>query len=377
MTTTYLAAFSIAAACVAVWLWVQNEKLKLILKSERAAFEQSKKLQQEFAREFENISNRVVKGQREDFANEQRASLASLLNPFAGQLKDFREMVERANHMGKEDKGRLSHEIESLKNMGLALSKNADDLARALKGNSKIQGDWGEQQLKTILDMAGLAEGINYDMQANVKGEGGANLRPDCVVNLPNGRRVVIDAKVSLTNYIDYVRDEDAEAKKRHIDLHVKSVKAHISELAKKEYQKYVGDGVDFVFMFIPNEHAYIEALKSDGSIYDGAYKSNIAIVTPSSILPVLRTVRNLWNIEKQNQNASLISERAGRLYDKLAGFVENMKKIDRSITGARSAYDDAFGQLSDGRGSALSIAEDLKEMGAKTAKSIQQKILP
>ena len=155
------------------------------------------------------------------------------------------------------------------------------------------------------------------------------------------------------------------------MNLHISSIKKHIAELSNKEYQKYLSD-IDFVFMFIPNEQAYIEALKCDNKIYDTAYKANVAITTPSSILPILRTVKNLWNIENQNKNASLIAEKAGKLYDKLVGFVENMKKIDKNLINARSAYDDAFNQLSDGRGSALSIAEDMKEMGAKTTKQIK-----
>ena len=381
MTIVFIILISVFIS-LSIYLFLKNQKLsqrnfelKISLEQEvknnEAKISEMLKIKEEFSREFENISNRVIKMQKEDFDKEQRQSLTTLLNPFQTQIKDFREQIERTNLKNENDKGVLKRELEELKNMNTTLSKNADDLVNALKGNSKVQGDWGEHQLKTILDMSGLNEGIDYQMQFNTKGEVGQNLRPDCVINLPNGKKLIVDSKVSITNYIDFVKEENEEKKKQYLNLHISSIKKHIAELSNKEYQKYLSD-IDFVFMFIPNEQAYIEALKCDNKIYDTAYKANVAITTPSSILPILRTVKNLWNIENQNKNASLIAEKAGKLYDKLVGFVENMKKIDKNLINARSAYDDAFNQLSDGRGSALSIAEDMKEMGAKTTKQIK-----
>lgn len=381
MTIVFIILISVFIS-LSIYLFLKNQKLsqrnfelKISLEQEvknnEAKISEMLKIKEQFSREFENISNRVIKMQKEDFDREQRQSLTTLLNPFQNQIKDFREQIERTNLKNENDKGVLKRELEELKNMNTTLSKNADDLVNALKGNSKVQGDWGEHQLKTILDMSGLNEGIDYQMQFNTKGEVGQNLRPDCVINLPNGKKLIVDSKVSITNYIDFVKEENEEKKKQYLNLHISSIKKHIAELSNKEYQKYLSD-IDFVFMFIPNEQAYIEALKCDNKIYDTAYKANVAITTPSSILPILRTVKNLWNIENQNKNASLIAEKAGKLYDKLVGFVENMKKIDKNLINAKSAYDDAFNQLSDGRGSALSIAEDMKEMGAKTTKQIK-----
>lgn len=381
MTIVFIILISVFIS-LSIYLFLKNQKLsqrnfelKISLEQEvknnEAKISEMLKIKEQFSREFENISNRVIKMQKEDFDREQRQSLTTLLNPFQTQIKDFREQIERTNLKNENDKGVLKRELEELKNMNTTLSKNADDLVNALKGNSKVQGDWGEHQLKTILDMSGLNEGIDYQMQFNTKGEVGQNLRPDCVINLPNGKKLIVDSKVSITNYIDFVKAENEEKKKQYLNLHISSIKKHIAELSNKEYQKYLSD-IDFVFMFIPNEQAYIEALKCDNKIYDTAYKANVAITTPSSILPILRTVKNLWNIENQNKNASLIAEKAGKLYDKLVGFVENMKKIDKNLINAKSAYDDAFNQLSDGRGSALSIAEDMKEMGAKTTKQIK-----
>lgn len=381
MTIVFIILISVFIS-LSIYLFLKNQKLsqrnfelKISLEQEvknnEAKISEMLKIKEQFSREFENISNRVIKMQKEDFDREQRQSLTTLLNPFQTQIKDFREQIERTNLKNENDKGVLKRELEELKNMNTTLSKNADDLVNALKGNSKVQGDWGEHQLKTILDMSGLNEGIDYQMQFNTKGEVGQNLRPDCVINLPNGKKLIVDSKVSITNYIDFVKEENEEKKKQYLNLHISSIKKHIAELSNKEYQKYLSD-IDFVFMFIPNEQAYIEALKCDNKIYDTAYKANVAITTPSSILPILRTVKNLWNIENQNKNASLIAEKAGKLYDKLVGFVENMKKIDKNLINAKNAYDDAFNQLSDGRGSALSIAEDMKEMGAKTTKQIK-----
>ncbi len=365
-----------------VYLLLQNQKLsrrnyelKITLDKEMAFYKSKEadnmKIKDLFVKEFENISNKVIKMQKDDFDKEQRASLSTLLNPFQMQIRDFKELIEKTNIINANDKGALHRELEDLKRLNANLSKNADDLTNALKGNTKLQGDWGEHQLKTILSVAGFIDGIDYNMQFNDKNEEGRNIRPDCVIHLPNGKKLIVDSKVSITNYIDYVREEDEEKRKQYLKQHTESIKRHIQELSKKEYQKYLSD-IDFVFMFIPNEQAYIEALKYDNNIYDTAYKSNVAITTPSSILPILRTIRNLWNIEKQNQNSAIIAQQAGKLYDKLASFIENMKKIDKGISTAREAYDTAFKQLSDGRGSAISIAEDLKDKGAKTIKEIK-----
>ena len=382
MTIVFIS-LSVCFCMATVYLFLKNQnlvrdnfRLSISLEQERKSVEaktsEITKVKEEFSREFENISNRILKMQREDFDKEQRASLSILLNPFQTQIRDFKDLIEKTNLKNENDKGALSRELAELKNLNATLSKNADDLTNALKGNTKVQGDWGERMLKDILDMAGFIEGMDYQMQFNVKGENGENLRPDCVINLPNGKKLIVDSKVSISAYIDFIREENPDKKKEFLKNHITSIKKHIMELSKKEYQKEKGlSDFEFVFMFIPNEQAYIEALKCDSCIYDTAYKSNIAITTPSSILPILRTVKNLWNIEKQNQNASVIAEKAGKLYDKLVGFVENMKKIDKGLLNARNAYDEAFNQLSDGRGSAISIAEDMKAKGARTIKTI------
>lgn len=354
-------------------LSIENEKLKVMNEAQKETSQSNFVLMQKTLEEkFENISNKVLKTQKEDLQREQKENLANILNPFKMEIGDFKNLIQQTNKMNTEDKGFLKKELLDLRMLNSSLSKNADDLVNALKGNSKIQGDWGENQLKNILDMAGYLEGQDYQMQFNLKSEDGDNLRPDCIICLPDGKKLIVDSKVSISNYVDYMKSENPQERKHYLELHVSSIKKHINELATKEYQKLLKDNsLDFVFMFIPNEHAYIEALKFDSSIYDNAYKNNVAITTPSSILPILRTVKNLWNIEKQNENASKIAEKAGQLYDKLAGFVGNMESIDKSLVGARKAYDEAFKQLSTGRGSAIGLAEKMKELGAKTIKDI------
>ena len=354
-------------------LSLENEKLKVMNEAQKETSQSNFVMMQKTLEEkFENISNKVLKTQKEDLQREQKENLANILNPFKMEIGDFKNLIQQTNKMNTEDKGFLKKELSDLRLLNSSLSKNADDLVNALKGNSKIQGDWGENQLKNILDMAGYLEGQDYQMQFNLKSEDGDNLRPDCIICLPDGKKLIVDSKVSISNYVDYMKSENPQERKHYLELHVSSIKKHINELATKEYQKLLKDNsLDFVFMFIPNEHAYIEALKFDGSIYDNAYKNNVAITTPSSILPILRTVKNLWNIEKQNENASKIAEKAGQLYDKLAGFVGNMESIDKNLVGARKAYDEAFKQLSTGRGSAIGLAEKMKELGAKTIKDI------
>lgn len=354
-------------------LSLENEKLKVMNEAQKETSQSNFVMMQKTLEEkFENISNKVLKTQKEDLQREQKENLANILNPFKMEIGDFKNLIQQTNKMNTEDKGFLKKELSDLRLLNSSLSKNADDLVNALKENSKIQGDWGENQLKNILDMAGYLEGQDYQMQFNLKSDDGDNLRPDCIICLPDGKKLIVDSKVSISNYVDYMKSENPQERKHYLELHVSSIKKHINELATKEYQKLLKDNsLDFVFMFIPNEHAYIEALKFDSSIYDNAYKNNVAITTPSSILPILRTVKNLWNIEKQNENASKIAEKAGQLYDKLAGFVGNMESIDKSLVGARKAYDEAFKQLSTGRGSAIGLAEKMKELGAKTIKDI------
>ncbi len=322
--------------------------------------------------QFKDISGEIIKIQTEQFNAAQKKSLGDLLEPFKAQISDFRAKVENVHEDNIASKSRLDEQFKNLFNLNKALSKDAQDLSAALKGNKKIVGDWGELQLSRVLELSGLEEGIDFELQSNFKGEENNNLRPDAIVSLPQGRNVIIDAKVSLNDYVKYANAEDEESKDKYLKSHIKCLKNHIDELSSKEYQKLLkGVSLDYVIIFVPIESAYIDAVRKDNSLYEYAYKKNIAIATPSSILAILRTVESIWRIEKQSRNVQEIARVGGSLYDKIANFVLDMERLGASITAASKNYNEAMNKLKDGRGSALSLTKTLKTLGAKTTKEI------
>jgi len=322
--------------------------------------------------QFKDISGEIIKIQTEQFNAAQKKSLGDLLEPFKAQISDFRAKVENVHEDNIASKSRLDEQFKNLFNLNKALSKDAQDLSAALKGNKKIVGDWGELQLSRALELSGLEEGIDFELQSNFKGEENNNLRPDAIVSLPQGRNVIIDAKVSLNDYVKYANAEDEESKDKYLKSHIKCLKNHIDELSSKEYQKLLkGVSLDYVIIFVPIESAYIDAVRKDNSLYEYAYKKNIAIATPSSILAILRTVESIWRIEKQSRNVQEIARVGGSLYDKIANFVLDMERLGASITAASKNYNEAMNKLKDGRGSALSLTKTLKTLGAKTTKEI------
>lgn len=322
--------------------------------------------------QFKDISGEIIKIQTEQFNAAQKKSLSDLLEPFKAQISDFRAKVENVHEDNIASKSRLDEQFKNLFNLNKALSKDAQDLSAALKGNKKIVGDWGELQLSRVLELSGLEEGIDFELQSNFKGEENNNLRPDAIVSLPQGRNVIIDAKVSLNDYVKYANAEDEESKDKYLKSHIKCLKNHIDELSSKEYQKLLkGVSLDYVIIFVPIESAYIDAVRKDNSLYEYAYKKNIAIATPSSILAILRTVESIWRIEKQSRNVQEIARVGGSLYDKIANFVLDMERLGASITAASKNYNEAMNKLKDGRGSALSLTKTLKTLGAKTTKEI------
>ena len=357
-----------------------DEKLELLkenerLKSDMEAHEKYLKEQLEFLRQnkeeltlkFQNISNEVIKAQNASFNENQKTTMNFLLKPFADELAEFKKKMD-ASH---DDNIKFDEQIKNLFNLNQSLSKEAENLANALKGNKKIQGNWGEFQLERVLEISGLQEGINYFCQETIEGEDDKKLRPDVIVQLPDNRQVIIDSKVSLNDYVAYVNAENeterAEALKRHIDC----IRKHIKTLSSKEYQKFLKNkSLDYVMIFIPIEGAYVEAVRHDSDLYDFAFERNIAITTPSSLLPLLKTIESLWQLDKQNKNAAEIARIGGKLYDKLAGFVTDMQQIEKSFKATNKHYTDAMTKLQ-GQGGAVSLAEDLKSMGAKASKQI------
>ena len=346
-----------------------NENQKKYMEYKLADLEKSK---EEMAERFKNVSNEVIQTQQRRFNEEQKSVLNLMLEPFKQQIADFKTKVESAHEDSLKNKSSFDEQFKNLLDLNQALSKDAEDLSAALKGNKKIQGNWGEFQLERILEISGLQKGINYVTQETFRNDENQMLRPDVIIKLPNDRNVIVDSKVSLNDYVNYVNCDDEHMRQVYLQRHIQCVKKHIDELAGKDYQKLIKNNMlDYVVIFIPVESAYVEAVRADNSLYDYAYKKNIAITTPSSLLPILRTIENLWQIESQNRNVAEIANIGGSLYDKIVGFVEDMQHIDKSIESARKNYDLAMKKLSTGKGNALSLAGKLKEKGAKVTKNL------
>lgn len=346
-----------------------NENQKKYMEYKLADLEKSK---DEMSERFKNVSNEVIQTQHRRFNEEQKNILNLMLEPFKQQIADFKTKVESAHEESLKNKSSFDEQFKNLLDLNQTLSKDAEDLSAALKGNKKIQGNWGEFQLERILEISGLQKGINYVTQETFRNDDNQMLRPDVIIKLPNDRNVIVDSKVSLNDYVNYVNCDDEHMRQVYLQRHIQCVKKHIDELAGKDYQKLIKNNMlDYVVIFIPVESAYVEAVRADNSLYDYAYKKNIAITTPSSLLPILRTIENLWQIESQNRNVAEIANIGGSLYDKIVGFVEDMQHIDKSIETARKNYDLAMKKLSTGKGNALSLAGKLKEKGAKVTKNL------
>lgn len=358
-------------------LLAENAKIKSDIANQQQYMEEKlaflEKNKEELALKFRDISNEVIKAQNRQFGEEQKNAFTLMIKPFQEQIAEFKNKVENVHQDNLKNKSSFDEQFKTLLNLNQNLSKDAQDLSAALKGNKKIQGNWGEFQLERILEISGLIEDINYIKQETFRNEENRMLRPDVIIKLPNERSVIIDSKVSLNDYINYMNCEDEALRQVYLKKHIQCIRGHIDELAGKDYQKLIkNNALDYVVIFIPIESAYVEAVRSDDKLYDYAAKRNIALTTPSSLLPILRTIENLWQIEKQNKNVARIAELGGSLYDKLANFTEDMQRIDKSIDMARKNYDLALKKLSTGKGNALSLAAQLKQFGAKAGKTIE-----
>lgn len=347
---------------------IENQKKYL---EERVADLQKGK--EELALRFQSVSSEILKAQTSSFTEEQKKSLDAVLTPFKEQMADFKAKVEKAHEESIKNKSSFDTQLKNLMDLNKNLSKDAQGLTDALRGNKKLQGNWGEFQLERVLEISGLQKDINYTTQENFKDGEDKNRRPDVIIYMPDDRNIIVDSKVSLNDYMDYANcDGSLEEKEHLLSRHVDCIKRHINGLSSKEYQKLLKErSLDYVIIFIPIESAYIDAVKYDSSLYDFAYRHGVVIATPSSLLPILRTVENLWRLEKQNRNVQEIAAVGGLLFDKIANFSEDLKKIGSSLEASRKSYDAAVTKLTEGRGNALTLANRLKELGAKTVKEI------
>lgn len=349
-----------------------NENLRFV--------EQEKqRLAQESELRFKNLANEILAANSRTFKEQNETRLAEILTPLRENIEQFRKAVTDTYSEEARQRFSLEERIKELITLNQSIGKEAKDLTSALKGNSKVQGDWGEMILEGILEKSGLQEGREYTVQQTkdetgrtLQDESGKKLRPDIVVNYPNGRHIVIDSKVSLSAYVNYINSEDPDEQNRFAQQHLASVKKHIAELKTKKYQDYVANGkTDFVMMFIPNEAAYITAMQLDRNLWQAAYDQRVLIVSPTQLISALRLVAQLWSHDRQSQNALEIAKAGGRMYDKLVGFVDDMQKIKKSLDQSRDLYNSAMNKLSDGRGSLISQAEKMRDLGAKATKQL------
>ncbi|OCF93610.1 recombinase RmuC [Gilliamella sp. wkB7] len=332
--------------------------------------------EQRLTTQFENLANRIFEHSGKKIEQQNKQSLNFLLSPLKDQLESFKKQVQ--DSFGEEAKERhtLTHEIRNLQQLNQQMTKEATNLTNALKGNNKIQGNWGEFILSQILDNSGLRLGYEYDTQVNLTNENNQRLQPDVIVHLPQGGDVVIDSKVTLVAYERYFNNDEEIVKTKALSDHLTAVRNHLKQLSQKDYHKLIGiNSLDYILMFIPVEPAFLCAIDSDPSLINDALKNNIMIVSPTTLLVALRTIHNLWRYEHQNRNAELIADKASKLYDKVRGFVEDMETLGSTLDKAQQTYQNSLNKLSKGRGNIIGQIERFRELGVEVKKPINPDI--
>ena len=334
-------------------------------------------LQEKFTKEFENLANKILEEKTQKFTEQNKENLKNILSPLQDKIQNFEKKVEDTHKESIDYHAALRQQIVSLSEMNAQMSKETINLTKALKGDSKMQGNWGELVLERVLEKSGLEKGREYEVQQAFTSEEGSRILPDVIINLPDGKKMVVDSKVSLTAYERYVNEEDDVQQTIYLKEHVNSVKRHVEQLSDKRYQDiYQMESPDFVLLFIPIEPAFALALQEDLNLYNKAFEKNIVIVTPSTLLATLRTIDSMWTNQKQQENAIEIARQAGALYDKFEGFVSDLIKIGKKMDEAKVEYSSAMNKLTEGKGNLVTSAEKLKKMGAKAKKALPEAIL-
>jgi len=326
---------------------------------------------------FENMANRLLEDKSEKFTRQNKTQLDMILQPLQLKIKDFEEKVDKTYRHEAEERISLREEIKQLRDLNMQLSTDANSLANALKGDSRIQGDWGEMNMELLLGRAGLQLGVHYRKQSSHRDEQGNAKRPDFIINLPDEKHIVVDSKVSLTAYAAHFETNDEAQRKQYIKAHLESFKSHIRDLNSKRYEHlYQINTPDYVLMYIPIEPAFTLALQENSELYLDALDKNIVMVTNSTLLATLRTISYIWKQEKQKKNVLEIARQSGLLYDKFVGFVDDLKEVGKKIDSAQNSYDTAMNKLSTGKGNLIKRAENVRELGAKTSKSLPKNLL-
>jgi DNA recombination protein RmuC len=348
-------------------LWQRNKEQK----------EEVEKLQEKFTKEFENLANKILDEKSSKFTEQNKENMKNILSPLQDKIQLFEKKVEDTHKESIDYHAALRQQILGLSEMNAQMSKETLNLTKALKGDSKMQGNWGELILERVLEKSGLEKDREYFVQQSHTNGEGNRVFPDVVINLPDGKKMIVDSKVSLTAYEKFINEEDDSLKNSFLKEHVNSIKRHVEQLGEKNYHDlYQIESPDFVLLFIPMEPAFALALNEDTSLYNKAFEKNIVIVTPSTLLATLRTIDSMWANQKQQENAFEIARQAGALYDKFEGFVTDLIKVGKKIDESKVEYQGAMNKLVDGKGNLITSVEKLKKMGAKAKKALPENIL-
>ena len=335
------------------------------------------KLQQKFTNDFEVLANKILEEKSSKFTQQNKENLKIILNPLQEKIKVFEDKVDKTHKESIDYHAALRQQILGLRELNQQMSKETINLTKALKGDNKMQGNWGELVLERVLEKSGLEKDREYYIQQSFKNDEGKRVLPDVVIHLPDNKKMIVDSKVSLTAYEQFVNEEDETLKAQFLKEHVASLNRHVAQLSEKKYEDiYKIESPDFVLLFVPIEPAFAVAVNTDNFLYNKAFEKNIVIVTPSTLLATLRTIDSMWNNEKQQKNAIEIARQAGALYDKFQGLLGDLVNIGKRIDDSKKEYSSAMNKLFDGRGNLITSVEKLKKMGAKAKKSIPENII-
>ena len=347
---------------------------------EKANAERLKQLEEakaQMSAEFENLANRILEEKSRKFTDQNKTQLGELLKPMREQMDGFRKRVDDIHAAESKERGSLREQLDRLRELNQQINQEAVNLTRALKGDKKAQGNWGELILERVLEQSGLRKGVEYETQGAFRDSEGRQRRPDVIIHLPEGKHVVVDSKVSLLAYNEYVSAQDEQTRERALSEHVGAVHKHINELAGKHYGELKGlNSLDFVLLFMPIEPAFVAAFQADEQLFGKAFEQRIIVVTPTTLLATLRTIENIWRYERQNENAREIAERAGAVYDKLRGFVEDMEKLGNQLMTVHGTYEGAMNKLTRGRGNLISQSQKFVDLGVKVKKELPKAVL-
>lgn len=362
---------------VAMQLTKKEVDFDNLLERNKEYRQEVEQLQEKFTKEFELLANKILDEKTTKFTEQNKEQLKNILTPLQDKIQLFEKKVEDTHKESIDYHAALRQQILGLREMNEQMSKETVNLTKALKGDSKMQGNWGELVLERVLEKSGLEKDREYFVQQSFTTEDGQRLQPDVVIALPDGKKMIVDSKVTLTAYERFTNEENDEFKKNHLRDHIIAINRHVEQLGSKNYHDlYQMESPDFVLLFIPIEAAFAVALNEDTTLYNKAFEKNIVIVTPTTLLATLKTINSMWTNQKQQENALEIARQAGALYDKFEGFVGDLIKIGKKMDEAKSEYQGAMNKLIEGKGNLVSSVERLKKMGAKAKKALPEALL-